>query len=294
MTLFDVYVMVDWSAASAPTKPLAPNTIWIAIKDGDQLDIKNVTTRMAAMALLSERFEAWLVEGKRVFAGFDFSFGYPAGAAKAITGEASWCSLWAFLGQAITDDEQNANNRFKVADQLNRTAFKGAPKFWGRPPSRDDLTALPAKKKVTYGAIAEQRIAETFFPRAQPVWKLFTTGSVGGQSMMGIKHLHALRQSAVLREHITVWPFETDFDRGVIDHPGVLMAELYPSSFPIQREEEEVLDRAQVRSVVEVLAARDKAGTLRSLLAAPPGTNEENQALMLAEEGSIVGAGQEI
>ncbi|MEO1658673.1 MAG: hypothetical protein AAFR65_13240 [Pseudomonadota bacterium] len=292
MPLFDVYVMTDWSAASSPTKPNGPNTIWSACLVDGAVKIRNFTTRMAAMASLTQQLELWVGEGKRVMAGFDFSFGYPAGAAAAITGEASWRALWSTLEQRVTDDERNANNRFDVADAFNRNVFASEPKFWGRPTSRADLTALPAKKHVTYGGIAEHRLAERFFPRAQPVWKMFTTGSVGGQSMMGIKHLEQLRRSPRLKDHVLIWPFETGFDRHLPSSPRVVICELYPSAFVIDCQEGEVLDQAQVRSVVEELAARDAADHLRPLLAPPPGVTPEEEALMLAEEGSIIGAGR--
>ncbi|MEM6746192.1 MAG: cobalamin biosynthesis protein CbiG [Pseudomonadota bacterium] len=292
MPLFDAYVMTDWSAASSPTRPRAPNTIWSAWFDTSGLVIENFTTRMAAMAWLTERFAAEIAQGRRVLAGFDFSFGYPAGAAAAITGAASWQALWSFLAEHVGDDEQNANNRFAVADALNRDVFAEEPKFWGRPPHRADLTSLPAKKSVIYGAIAEHRLAEGHFTRAQPVWKMFTTGSVGGQSMMGIKHLEALRCAPGLKDIIRVWPFETSFDQDLPGAPSVVVCELYPSAFPVDAREGEVIDQAQVRSVVEYLVSADLAGELRPLLAAPPGSSPAGQALMLAEEGSIMGAGR--
>jgi len=290
--LFDAYVMTDWSAASAPTKPNAANTIWCAVADDTGLVIRNFTTRMAVMAWLSAWFLDQVSQGKRVLAGFDFSFGYPAGAAQAITGKASWESLWALLDEKINDNERNQNNRFEVADQLNRDVFSAAHKFWGRPPGRSDLTSLPAKKHVSYEDMAEHRIAETFFPRAQPVWKMFTTGSVGGQSMMGIKHLARLRALPALSPYLRIWPFETAFEQHLPDGPGVVICELYPSAFPIDQVQGEVLDRAQVRSVVKHVASRDEEGQLSQLLAPPPGLSSVQHALMMTEEGSIMGAGR--
>ncbi|MEO1043081.1 MAG: hypothetical protein AAFX52_12405 [Pseudomonadota bacterium] len=284
--------MVDWSAASAPTKPRAANTIWAAEKVGGTVNVQNFTTRSAAMAWLTTRFEDLIARGHRVLAGFDFSFGYPAGAAQAITGERTWQSLWAYFARVLTDGEDNANNRFDVANALNADVFSAEPKFWGRPPSRTDLAALPAKKEVSYGAIVEHRMAERYFARAQPVWKMFTTGSVGGQSMTGIARLEALRQRATLKDHVRVWPFETEFDRALRCVPGITIAELYPSAFTIEPRRGEVLDQAQVRCVVEQLAMRDSEDMLQPLLAPPPGTTPEQEALMIAEEGSIIGAGR--
>ncbi|MEM6913855.1 MAG: hypothetical protein AAF511_07745 [Pseudomonadota bacterium] len=291
MPLFDAYVMTDWSAASTPTRPRAANTIWTAHWEKGASGVENFTTRRAAMMALSRRFTCLLAKGSRVFAGFDFSFGYPAGAAQAITGQARWESLWAYFAREVSDDEKNANNRFDIADRLNAQVFAKQPKFWGRPPGRTDLKSLPAKKNVTYGDVAEHRIAERYFPRAQPVWKMFTTGSVGGQSMTGIAQLEILRQDPALKNHLVVWPFDTGFDQGLPHRPSITLAELYPSAFTVEPQTGEVLDEAQVRSVVDALVSRDQADVLRPLLAPPPDAAPEQQALMIAEEGSIIGAG---
>jgi hypothetical protein len=47
----------------------------------------------------------------------------------------------------------------------------------------------------------------------QPIWKLFGNGSVGGQALLGIPRLSALRNDEVLEPVFRVWPFETGFER---------------------------------------------------------------------------------
>ncbi|MEM9810938.1 MAG: precorrin-8X methylmutase, partial [Pseudomonadota bacterium] len=199
--------------------------------------------------------------------------------------------LWAFLAEHLEDDETNANNRFALADRLNAEAFAGAPKFWGKPPSRDDLKALPIKKHVSYSDIAERRVAERFFKGTQPVWKMFTAGSVGGQTMTGIARLEALRKDEALCSYLRIWPFETDFERSLPQGASVVIAELYPSAFDIAPEADEVLDRAQVRCVAEELARRDQIGELLPLLQAPLGVSDGDRQAMVDDEGSIIGAG---
>ena len=53
------------------------------------------------MARLRQFFRDALAENKRVFAGFDFPFGYPAGATEAIAGSADWRALWSYFAEPL-------------------------------------------------------------------------------------------------------------------------------------------------------------------------------------------------
>ena len=123
--LFDGYLMVDWSAAAAPTK--GRDSIWIAVaRCGQKAKLENPPTRQAAMARVSEIMQAATRDGLRMLAGFDFPFGYPEGTARALTGQDNWQALWALLADRIEEGPENANNRFAVAAALNG-AFAGTP-----------------------------------------------------------------------------------------------------------------------------------------------------------------------
>lgn len=290
--LFDAYLMVDWSASTSPTKPGAGNSIWIAFcgPDGAGMAEENFRTRADAMAHLARYMTDLLAAGARVLAGFDFAFGYPAGAARFMTGYDDWAAVWAMLHERIEDAGDNRNNRFDVADRLNREAFPN-PVFWGRPKERTDLRSLPARREVDYSAVPEKRYAERLLPRTQPVWKVAYNGSVGSQAMTGMARLEALRRRD-LGGRIAVWPFETNFEHGLPVGPSVTLLEIYPSAFSVERRGEEVIDRAQVRTVAGVAAGLDAEGRLPEFLSAPPGTSEEDRRIMLTEEGSIFGAGR--
>ena len=89
MALFDAFAIVDWSAANTPTT--GKDSIWIALGEREEgafrlIETVNPPTRSAAMARLRQFFRDALAADKRVFAGFDFPFGYPRGAAGAIAG----------------------------------------------------------------------------------------------------------------------------------------------------------------------------------------------------------------
>ncbi len=124
-------------------------------------------------------------------------------------------------------------------------------------------------------------------PGAQPVWKLYTTGSVGGQSLTGLPALHRLR--ARLGGGTAVWTFDT----GLVPPAGpVTLAEVYPSLFAARiaaaRGPGEVKDAAQVRVTAAVLAALDAVGALARLFA--PGLAPAARSVVAREEGWILGA----
>ncbi|APE42631.1 molybdopterin molybdenumtransferase MoeA [Sulfitobacter alexandrii] len=263
MTGFDTFVVVDWSARAAPSprKPTA-DSVWVAVVQGGSTPTCHYhRTRHDAMAALRGLFDAELAAGRRVLAGFDFSFAYPAGFARALTGSDDPLGLWPVVAAMIEDAPDNANNRFDVARALN-ARFPGVGPFWGCPAGQEDAV-LPARGSRRHGyGMLERRGVELHpdMKRSQPGWKLYTTGSVGSQALLGIPRLQALREH--YGDALRVAPFE----RG--DAPLVL-AEVYPSLISDvvadARREDEILDRAQVRVLATALS-RLAPETLDALL----------------------------
>ena len=91
MRLFDAYLAVDWSASAkkAPAKP-SRDAVWV----GERVVAQDHTpvfepesyfrTRHACLIHLRERLIEHRDAGRRVFIGFDFAYGYPAGFAAAL------------------------------------------------------------------------------------------------------------------------------------------------------------------------------------------------------------------
>ena len=130
MSGFDTVIFVDWSASKSPSprKP-APDAIWIAVARAGATTCTYHRTRADAITALRGHFDAALAAGERVLAGFDFPFGYPAGFARAVTGRDDPLALWAALADRVRDGDDNANNRFDVARDLNRL-LPGTGPFW--------------------------------------------------------------------------------------------------------------------------------------------------------------------
>ena len=123
MPLFDTHIIVDWSARSRPSprKPTKDAIWWAVARGGAVVRIEYVRTRQAAIQNLIEFIAAELSAGRRVLAGFDFPFGYPAGVARQLAGRASAFALWGWLAARIEDGSDNTNNRYAVATEINST-----------------------------------------------------------------------------------------------------------------------------------------------------------------------------
>ncbi len=203
--LFDTIVIVDWSASARPTpKRPSADAIWIGTASDGGETTTYCRTRAAAEAMLVTLLDAEAAAGRRVLAGFDFPFGYPEGFAHRLTGSPRAGAVWNWLERNLRDGPDNSNTRFPLAASIN-ASFGGRGPFWGRP-RHLVLPHLPETKDVDYAALglAERRRVEGAVPRAQPVWKLYTTGSVGGQALTGLPVIARLAR----RPGCAVWPFD--------------------------------------------------------------------------------------
>lgn len=272
--MFDTVIIVDWSAANVPSpaRP-SPDAIWIGVVREGVEEASYHRTRMAAEAAIVALLDAERGAGRRVLLGCDFPMGYPAGFAGRLTGFRDTSAVWEWLADRIEDAADNRNNRFEVAAAINARMGGGGP-FWGRPAGQVHDSLL-ATKQVDYAMLdlPERRAVEVKVPKAQPVWKLFTTGSVGSQTLMGLPMVHRLSQ----RSDVAVWPFE------VPDAP-VVVAEIYPSLLAnaVAKDDDTIKDRAQVRLLARALWRLAQKGRLAAFFDVPD---------VAREEGWILGAG---
>ncbi|HEY7358069.1 MAG TPA: hypothetical protein VH590_16430 [Ktedonobacterales bacterium] len=310
MRLFDVYIAVDWSARNVPG-PARPthDALWVAEALASESDIAEYAgetywrTRQACLAHLHARLHHHVQQGRRVLIGFDFCFGYPAGfaAALGLTDDAPpWRRLWDELTRMVEDSPTNENNRFALAAALNRRCAGSAPgPLWGCPVG-SSVPLLPARSprfpyQTRQGLMLEQfRQTERCGTGGQPVWKLYGSGSVGGQTLLGIPAICRLRDDPAFATISQVWPFETGFTPNPLSdqRPGIVYAEIYPAliaqrldlTLPIR-------DQAQVRAMVRWLADLDAANRLSHLFVAPDGLLAAALTACVAEEGWMLGAG---
>lgn len=233
---------------------------------------------------------------KRVLVGWDFTFGYPKGLAKMLSlkQKPGWKAIWELLHRTIEDGPNNANNRFQVGADLNRTITGGSGPFWGVPAGQSGIFLGP-KKDFQYpvtnrrGRLAERRIVEQRVPKMQPAWKLAYTGSVGSQALLGIPRLYRMAFADPDLAPISgVWPFGTNFAGEIPEGPCVLHAEIYPSLVQPNRTDG-IPDRAQVKAFATFLSNAQQSGELLDYLSVPEGLAKKELRQVLRHEGWVLG-----
>ncbi len=268
MTGFDTVVMVDWSGGNDTGKSPRQDAIWACVARLGRAEAPQyLRNRSVAEDWLARLFEAEIAAGRRVLAGFDFPFGYPAGFAVALTGQSDPFALWHWLEDRIEDSPQ-ANNRFDLAGEINRR-FGGRGPFWFNGLKRD-IDGLPRKKTGYENPFPDRRLAEERAKGAFSCWQLGGTGAVGSQVMMGLPVLARLRR----RFEAAVWPFEP-LDK------QIALVEIWPSLTLGAAPEDQIKDAWQVREVARTVSTLE------------PDALAEMLAVDAPEEGWIFGLGHE-
>ena len=253
-------------------------------------------TRHDAVERIADLIATELDADRRVLVGFDFPFGYPAGVAAHLTGEASAHALRDWLAARIEDAGDNTNNRFAVAAEINRT-YPGVGPFWGNTTQKKGMEwpypDIPGKSRLRTCREAhppERRIADSQAKGAKTVWQLAYAGSVGSQVLLGLPTLKRLVEHPLMKGRLAVWPFDTGLRAP--EAPAVI-CEIYPSL--LRREIEhrknkgEIPDAAQVRVNAEAFARLDLQGGLSPLFEGAPILDAEERRIIETEEAWILG-----
>ena len=300
MPLFETHIVVDWSARSkpSPARPSRDSIWWAAVREGRAVEPEYERTRHDAVESLAAFIAGELDAGRRVLAGFDFPFGYPAGVAERVTGRASASAVWNWLADRIEDKPDNSNNRYEVAGEMNRY-WSGVGPFWGRP-SAWRYPQIPVRahdRTCRDGHPPERRIADLRASEAKTVWQLAYAGSVGSQVLVGLPALKRLLSDSRIDGRGGVWPFQTGLKPPDTQEKPLVLAEIYPSllrkEIARRRRDGEVLDRAQVRVNAAAFARLDRRGGLAPLFAGAAGLSPAERHLIEKEEAWILGLGHE-
>lgn len=291
-TLFDAYLMVDWSASSKPKT--GADSVWYCLLEPAEgrLFTTNPPTRQQACEEIRGQLVDLVSRGLRTLVGFDFPYGFPrgTGARLGFSGGPAWRAMWDELSLLIDDEANNQNNRFSVAAHVNGGMTTGPAPFWGCPPSQSGPFLHPKKPQPWPKDIPELRLADKAVSGPKSIWQLYGAGSVGSQALLGIPRLVALRDDPALHAVSHVWPFESGGVAPAVPASGtpfLLHAEIYPSLVP-PSPFEETKDAAQVRALAEYFARLDDEGDLGAALDLSALSKESHQAAV-REEGWILG-----
>jgi hypothetical protein len=303
VTLFDAYVIVDWSANSVPKT--GKDSIWIASAEtacGRPLQVTtcNPRTRADATEALRKVLNWHVGRQHAALVGFDFPYGYPAGFATAVNAVGNcmppWRATWERLDREVSDQQDNSNNRFAVAARFNAAAGLEAGPFWACPKSQSgerlhtkghDWKRVPLRR---YRHTERRLRSRKQF--VQETWKLYGNGAVGSQALLGIPRVRALRRTPELEACSAVWPFETGFCATPTggQRPFVLHAEIWPGIASIGDLMGRVKDDMQVETLACHFAELDENRELGRLFDRPAGLGDRDIEECVAEEGWILGA----
>ncbi len=290
--MFDTFVIVDWSAASQPKT--GRDSIWICRLGADGESVCNPPTRHAAKGLLSDMLAGASERGERVILGFDFPFGYPTGfAARLGLKGTPWRALWDEIAGLLHDNENNKNDRFDVGAALNRRVSNGKGRFpfWGCPVgfTHEFLGPRHHRGHTSDEPLKERRLIDEWMVGAQPCWKLAYTGSVGSQSLTGIPVVRELRSDPRWADRARIWPFETGL--GLPADAQIVFAEVWPSWWrkEIRPDHGPPNDKAQVRTVAEIFAERDRAGELAAWFTGAANLTSAERRIIESEEAWTLG-----
>ncbi|WP_424977857.1 molybdopterin guanine dinucleotide synthesis [Leisingera sp. S232] len=266
MSRWQTFAMVDWSGGNDRGAKPKKDAIWACVmREGAAEDPVYLRNRQLAEDWLVKLVEVELSAGRKLFLGFDFPFGYPAGFAQALTGSADPLDLWTWLEDRVEDSPQ-ANNRFDLAGEINRS-FGGQGPFWANALKRN-INGLPRTKAEYGNPFPDRRAVEHLAKGSFTCWQMAGAGAVGSQVMMGLPVLARLRRR--FAGQVAVWPFEE------LGKP-VALVEIWPSLNLGQPPAGLIKDAWQVQQVALELAAKPVAELERLLNICAP------------EEGWILG-----
>lgn len=284
MTLFDRYVVVDWSASATPKT--GADSVWIADLDArsDGCRLSNPATRREAEAELDDVLTDAHRRGQRLVVGVDVALGYPTGTAArfGIGGREPWRSMWSWLEDRLDDDVHNANDRFTVAADLNARS-EGEGPFWGCPPAAE-VESLRRTKPLEFPLPefrATDRRLHELGSRPFSVWQLLGVGSVGSQTLTALPVLRRLAE----RHRTEVWPFTTGLSAPVVEPGTAVIVEIWPSGFDLEIPVHWVKDAGQVDGVARQLRDEDR----RSGFAGWWTPDVPDPTCVVSEEGWIFG-----
>ena len=286
---FHLIAIVDWSAAATPgpKRPCA-DRCWIAWGTPDaRPEPAYFRTRAEVTGSLRE-----LLAGVRgtALVGWDFPHGFPQG-----SGFGGGRNAAARLSELVLDAPDGTNNRFEVAARLNRMLGRAPGPFWGCPADRATRDLSDRRCAFAGRGFAEWRLADDLLRRRgtgiQSVWKLYTRGSVGSQTLLGLPAIHRLLSDPALAGRSRLWPFETGWDREL---SGIVHAELWPSLADHRAQPYAIKDARQVAAARDWALDLDAGGQLSVWFGRPEGLSDAESAACLGEEGWILNAPRDL
>ena len=196
--------------------------------------------------------------------------------------------MWQCLADRIVDDSENRNNRFTVAEDLNKLLNDEAFPFWGNV-REEERRYLRRRGRRPHGPqdLAEWRLCDSRGRTTSSVWQLAGAGSVGSQVLTGIPRVWQLRCDPRLAMITHIWPFETGLTYDA--RPQIILAEVYPSFIKPMMIAGRPKDAGQVVAAARYFADLDDVGRLGALFSGGKGLSAAEKTVVEQEEAWILG-----
>lgn len=218
---FDTFLFADYSGAESEASQRAAISLFrLEAAWRHPRKIVGPFTRATLRAAMVEDLRAASREDRRVLFGIDHQWSWPRDliAAAGLEG-VPWRRMLHSLVEGH-GEFPSLGPASTYARAFNAAA--GAGVFHCRMKSLAAKYGIPETSNWSGSPI---RLAETVMPGAKPATRLGGTGAVAGQTLAGLRELHALLgATTALGLPVRAWPFETLHDDGV-SHIG---CEIYP------------------------------------------------------------------
>lgn len=233
MTLFDVYIAVDFSGSKDAGRQKA-SIAFVEAQRGEPPDIQQERfNRFEVVLYLLQRLFYHSSKGKRVLCGFDFSYSFPQGFWDALTGQSEmWPAITSGLVNGIANlppivekPESNARGWAELANKkLAHSLDTGIGPFWGPGFSQSTDPRFPFSKVP----FKEYRLTEQRGSGFKPIFKVGGAGSVGLQSLCGLPYLFHIQTTCVQQKtSLHCWPFDGWNPEGTAHY----LVEWYPALY---------------------------------------------------------------
>jgi hypothetical protein len=289
-SLFDAYFFADYSGAQSLSVQRKAIQAVSGKRGGAEAKLGG-WTRDALVGQFIGFLRRATDEGMRVCGGFDHQYSIPI----AFVEELGLAGMeWRGILRALIQGGYGLG-----APALGETAvFAAAMNDWlqvrGRPPyfwsaTKSDLYGIPGMSPDGRDRRELLRLTERARPvrgtgNPKPLCRLGDNGSVGGQTLFGLRYLHEVME-ACMREHIPlkVWPFD---GLSIDDYKGFhVLVEPYPAVGVHMGSPKSDINDA--RAALRLVQGADETGELRKLLDLSA-LSERERAVVLVE-GWIVG-----
>lgn len=285
--LFDWYLFADYSGAKSQTVQRRAIQAVMAKGDGNMTPLGGYT-RLGLTQLVLARLHEATRNRVRVCAGFDHQYSIPISLAREIgVSDRSWRQLLRDLvSGTYSPDAPPLAAPGEFAPRFNDwLRSKGhADYFWSA--TKAEAYGIPNHQPRQTGLMRLTETAQPVGNRAtpKPFCRLGDNGSVGGQTLHGLRHLHDLLEACKAnRLPVKVWPFD---GLDIVDYSGYhVLLEPYPSI--VAKSDLKKSDLNDAKAALLMVQQHDSAGTLVNLLSLAPLREEDKETVLL--EGWIAG-----